>query len=139
MKKNAALLLAVAGLFAAGTMFVVPQVQAQKKSKSKVATQQQPAKEEGQDETAATPAIAPQPQPSVSISGGLVDIMKKYLGQKTNLGTLKKVNKEYVEFEDENVILTVPLTNVHSVKQVTEKDDNDSAVVKLEIRLTSKD
>ena len=139
MKKNTALLLAVAGLFVAGTLFVVPQVQAQKKSKSKVATQQQPAKEEGQEEAAPTPVMAPQAQPSVSISGGLIDIMKKYIGQKTNLGTLKKVNKEYIEFEDENVILTVPLTNVHSVKQVTEKDDNDSTVVKLEVRLTAKD
>ena len=139
MKKNTVLLLAVAGLFAAGTLFVVPQVQAQKKSKAKVATQQQPAKEEGQEDAFATPTMAPQAQPSLSISGGLVDIMKKYLGQKTNLGILKKVNKEYVEFEEENVVLTVPVTNIHSVKQVTEKDDNDSTVVKLEVRLTAKD
>ena len=82
---------------------------------------------------------APQPQPPASVSGGIVDIMRKFIGQQTNLGTLKKVNREYAEFQDENTILTVPITNVHSVKQVTEKDENDSTVVHLEVRLTSKD
>ncbi len=137
MKTRTALFLIVAALFA-GTLVVAPQVEAQKKSKAKTAVQK-PKEKEPAEEEATMEEPAPQPQPPASISGGLVDIMKKYIGQQTNLGTLKKVNREYAEFQDENTILTVPITNVHSVKQVTEKDENDSTVVHLEIRLISKD
>lgn len=134
MKTSAPLLLAVLGLFAAMTLFAPQQADAQKKSKAKT-TVQKP-KEAVEEETATE---EPAPQPPASISGGIVDIMKKYVGQQTNLGTLKKVNREYVEFQDENTVLTVPITNVHSLKQVTEKDENDSTVVHLEVRLTAKD
>ncbi len=131
-------ILIIAGLIFAGSMLAPSQADAQKKPKSKPAVQQ-PKTQEGDEEQAAPEHPAPVIQPATSVSGGVLDIMKKFLGQKTNLGTLKKVNKDYVEFEDENVILTVPVPNVHSVKQVTEKDDNDSTVVRLEVRLIAKD
>ena len=138
MRANWFMLLAIAGLFLAVTVVVPPAAEAQKKPKAKTTVQKekpQEAEEEATEPEHPTPVM----QPSTSISGGVVDIMKKFLGQKTNLGILKKVNKEYVEFNDENTILTVPLLNVHSLKQVTDKDENDSTIVRLEVRLTAKD
>ena len=138
MKAHLAMLIAVAAMFLTSTLFVSPYADAQKKPKAKTSVQQQKPKEVEEEQTEAAPA-PPAPQPATSISGGVLDIMKKFIGQKTNLGTLKKVNKEFIEFEDDNTILTVPVTNVHSLKQVTDKDENDSTVVRLEVRLIAKD
>ena len=138
MKAHFAMLIAVATMFLTSTLFVSPYADAQKKPKAKTSVQQQKPKEAEEEQTEETPA-PPAPQPAASISGGVLDIMKKFLGQKTNLGTLKKVNKEYIEFNDENTVLTVPLSAVHSLKQVTDKDDNDSTIVRLEVRLIAKD
>ncbi len=138
MRANWVMLLAIAGLFLAVTLVVPPAAEAQKKPKAKTTVQKE--KPQAAEEEATEPEHpAPVLQPAASSSGGVVDIMKKFIGQKTNLGILKKVNKDYAEFDDDNTVLTVPLLNIHSLKQVTDKDENDSTIVRLEVRLTAKD
>ncbi len=126
----------MAGLLAASAYPL--HAEAQKKAKAKVpAVQQTPPTEEAVV-APATPAPEPQVTPSAS-SGAIVEILKKHLGQKTNLGVLNKIGKDFIELKEENVLLTVPLQSVHSLKQVNDKDDNDKDIVRLEIKLIAKD
>ena len=138
MRANWVMLLAIAGLFLAVTLVVPPAAEAQKKPKAKTTVQKEKP-QEAEEEATEPEHPAPAMQPAASISGGVMDIMKKFIGQKTNLGILKKVNKDFAEFDDDNTVLTVPLLNIHSLKQVTDKDENDSTIVRLEVRLTAKD
>ncbi len=138
MKSSGVTLLVIAGLLFTGSLFAPTSADAQKKPKAKASVQKEKPKEAEEEATEAEHP-APQVQPATSISGGVLDIMKKFVGQKTNLGVLKKVNREYVEFDDDNTVLTVPMPSVQSLKQVTEKDENDSTIVRLEVRLTAKD
>jgi 3-oxoacyl-ACP reductase-like protein len=113
--------------------------EAQKKSKAKPAAQQA---QKAEEPTAVeTPAVAPTPAPppTASSSGGVMDVLKKFVGQKTNLGILRKITRDYIETESENAVLTIPVSSIHSLKQITEQDENDQSVTKLEIRLFNKD
>ncbi len=123
-------------------------VDAQKKQKTKTTTKTQvketpkeepkeEAKEEEEEKTEeTTPAPAPAPAVSASLPGKFVDFLKQQIGQKTNLGTLKKFAGDYLVFEDDLTTVLVPLTSVQSARLV--KDDESSPAT-LEIKLISKD
>ena len=115
----------------------------QKKGKSKPAATQTSAAavdNASSEEVAPAESAAPAPQGSPSVvSGAIVDVLKRFQGQQTNLGILKKIGRDYIELQDENVTWTIPLTSIHSLKQTGDKDDNDRPIVKLDIKLYSKD
>ncbi len=120
---------------------------AQKKSKAKTQTKEQPQTKEASTEQpkeeqkekveakAEEPAAAPAPAPG-TMPNKFVDVLKQHIGEKTNLGTLKKFAGDYVIFEDELTTVLVPLSSIQSAKLV--KDDETSPA-QLEIKLISKD
>ena len=139
MKCSKLLLVAAAGLLVASTITSQAVAEAQKKSKSKPVPAQQIEPKEDAVKPSEQPAPAPEPQAVSAASGAIMDILKKYQGQKTNLGYLNKVGRDFIEVKDESVLLTIPIQSIHSLKQVTEKDDNDKDVVRLDIKLFAKD
>ena len=65
-----------------------------------------------------------------------LDVIKQYVGKKTNLGTLKKFAGDYIVFEDDLTTILVPVSNIQSARLV--KDDETSPRP-LEIKLISRD
>lgn len=129
------LLLAVALAFTAAGTYTAD---AQKKSKAKPPAHQQPAKkaDQGQEgENADEPAVQPQQQATPS-TGGIVSWLKKFVDQKTNLGTLREVTRDCIVLEDENTTTIIPLTMINSLKQIKE---DDPPSVRLEIYLLKRD
>ncbi len=119
---------------------------AQKKQKSKSTTKEavketpkeQPkeeAKEEQEEKTEEVAAVAPAPS-TTALPNKFLDVIKQYIGKKTNLGTLKKIAGDYMVFEDDLTTIIVPLSNIQSAKLV--KDDETSPA-NLEIKLIARD
>ncbi|MGA9117753.1 MAG: hypothetical protein WB699_00175 [Bacteroidota bacterium] len=135
LTRKTAMLIAIVAVFVVGTVALPSGAEAQRKPKSKTTVKKEQTEEQPEAKVE-RPAVQPQ---TGRASDALIDILKKYIGQKTNLGILKKAGREVVEFEDDNTVLTVPVTTIHSLKQVSEKDENDSTVVHLEIVLFAKD
>jgi hypothetical protein len=131
-----ALMIALVGVLAG--VLSVSSADAQKKGK-KAAASETAAPRESAGESAVSEAPAQTAGVGSPISGGLIDVLRKFQGQKTNLGILKKLGKDFIEIEDENVTWTIPLLSVHSLKQTTDKDENDKPVTRLDIKLYAKD
>ncbi len=121
---------------------------AQKKQKPKTTTKEQPketakeqpkeeAKEEQEEksEKVDEAALAPAPS-STPLPNKFLDVIKQYVGKKTNLGTLRRFAGDYMIFEDDLTTILVPLNNIQSVRLV--KDDETSPA-NLEIKLISRD
>lgn len=120
---------------------------AQKKQKSKTTTtttttkeapKEQPkeeakVEEEKAEEVTSAPAMTAS---GTTMPNKFLDVIKQYIGKKTNLGTLKKFAGDYMVFEDDLTTILVPLNNIQSVKLV--KDDETSPA-QLEIKLISRD
>lgn len=122
---------------------------AQKKQKSKTSTtttketpKEQPKEEpkeerEEKSEKAEDVTAAAAPAPSTTtLPNKFLDVLKQYVGKKTNLGTLKKFAGDYMIFEDDLTTILVPVNNIQSAKLV--KDD-ESSPANLEIKLISRD
>jgi hypothetical protein len=111
--------------------------EAQKKTKPKTQTKtqvkdtskDQPEKtqKEEQAEVAPTPATLP---------NKFLDVLKQYVGKKTNLGILKKFAGDYIVFEDELTTILVPVTSIQSAKLIKEEE---SSPAELEIKLIARD
>ena len=120
---------------------------AQKKQKSKTTTtttketpKEQP-KEEPKEASEEKAEKVEEAAPVATTSAGVLpnkflDVIKQYVGKKTNLGTLKKFAGDYMVFEDDLTTILVPLNNIQSVRLV--KDDETSPA-NLEIKLISRD
>jgi hypothetical protein len=119
---------------------------AQKKQKPKTTTttttketpKEQPkeeakVEEEKAEEVASAPAMTAS---GTTLPNKFLDVIKQYIGKKTNLGTLKKFAGDYMVFEDDLTTILVPLNNIQSAKLV--KDDETSPA-QLEIKLISRD
>jgi hypothetical protein len=133
-------------LFVASTMPAEAQkkqkAKAQQKEQVKETTPKETVKEEkkAEDEEDAEKveeATPPPPTPSAMFfPNKLIDVVKQYVGKKTNLGTLKKFAGDYMVFEDDLTTVLVPLSNIQSLRLV--KDD-ESSPAQLEIKLIAKD
>ncbi len=114
---------------------------AQKKSKAKTPPKEQTQTKETssekpkEEQKAEEPAPAPAPAPG-AMPNKFVDVLKQHVGEKTNLGTLKKFAGDYVIFEDELTTILVPLSSIQSAKLVK---DEETSPAQLEIKLISKD
>jgi hypothetical protein len=136
LTRRTAAVLALLGVFLVGSTVTTTLAEAQKKSKAKTTVKKDTREEE------AKPAVAPErPQPPAqpATSSAMLEILKKYVGEKTNLGVLKKATRDLVQFDDDNTVISLPLSTIHSLRETTEKDDNDSTVVQLEVKLIAKD
>ncbi len=113
-------------------------VEAQKKSKAKPKTSvQQEKKAEPAEEEVSTEEQAPPPVQTTPATGTLLNILRKFVGQKTNLGNLKEVTRDYIIVaEDENSTTTIPISQIVSLKQIKEEDPPS---VRLEIGITKRD
>ncbi len=112
--------------------------EAQKKTKAKPKTSVQQEKKEEPTEEAKSeePAPAP-PVQTTPATGTLLSTLKKFVGQKTNLGVLKEVNKDYIIVaEDENSTTLIPMAQIVSLKQIKEEDP---PAVRLEIGIAKRD
>jgi hypothetical protein len=117
--------------------------EAQKKTKPKTQTKtqvkdtskDQPEKtqKEEQAEVAPTPATPPAPG---TLPNKFLDVLKQYVGKKTNLGILKKFAGDYIVFEDELTTILVPVTSIQSAKLIKEEE---SSPAELEIKLIARD
>jgi hypothetical protein len=112
----------------------------QKKTPTKVQQKETPKEEpkeeepkEEQEEPAAETTVAPA---SVSLPGKFLDVLKKYTGEKTNLGTIRRLAGDYLVLEEEYVTTLVPFSAIQSVRLV--KDD-ESSPAHLEIKLIARD
>ncbi len=93
--------------------------------------------QEEKSEKAEEAALATTPAGStVALPNKFLDVIKQYIGKKTNLGTLKKFAGDYMVFEDDLTTILVPLNNIQSLRLV--KDDETSPA-NLEIKLISRD
>lgn len=127
------------GLLVLAMMLIASPAEAQKKKakpKAPVTQQKEPASDSTAEEEAVAPPELPNPPAAV---GGLVEVLKKYQTQKTNLGILKKVTGDYIEVDDDGTIITVPMRSIHSLRQVPDRDNEDKAIIRLEIKLYAKD
>lgn len=120
---------------------------AQKKSKAKTTTTttkeapkekpKEEAKEEQEEKAEKVEEVSSAPAASSStLPNKFLDVLKQYVGKKTNLGTLKKFAGDYLVFEDDLTTILVPLNNIQSARLV--KDD-ESSPANLEIKLISRD
>ena len=122
--------------------------EAQKKQKPKAPpktqvkeTQKEEPKEEAKEEEesaekAEEVASVPAPAQTGPLPNKFLDVIKQYVGKKTNLGTLKKFAGDYMVFEDDLTTTLVPLNNIQSVRLVR---DDESSPANLEIKLISRD
>jgi len=108
---------------------------AQKKQKPKTQTKEevkeQPKEEQKVEEV--TPALT---TPSSGMPNKFIDVLKQYVGKKTNLGILKKFMGDYIVFEDDLTQILVPINNIQSARLI--KDD-ESSPAELELKLISRD
>jgi len=72
-----------------------------------------------------------QKQPST-----LKDVLTGYVGEKTNLGTIKKIAGDYIIIEDENVTGMFPLIAIQAVRQIRGEGEEPT---KIEIKLVARD
>ncbi len=110
----------------------------QTKEQAKQAPKEQP-KEEVKEAEEKTEEVTPAPGAtpgSAALPNKFIDVLKQYIGQKTNLGILKKFAGDYIIFEEELTQTLVPLTSIQSAKLV--KDD-ETTPAQLEIKLISRD
>jgi len=89
--------------------------------------------EEKSEDVTPAPAVAP---PATALPNKFIDVIKQYVGKKTNLGTLKKFAGDYIVFEDDLTTILVPVNNIQSAKLVR---DDENSPANLEIKLISKD
>jgi hypothetical protein len=95
------------------------------------------AKEDQGEKLEKVEETAPAATPSATaLPNKFLDVIKQYVGKKTNLGTLKKFAGDYMVFEDDLTTILVPLNNIQSARLV--KDDETSPA-NLEIKLISRD
>ncbi len=111
--------------------------EAQKKAKAKPKTSVQQEKKDEPEEVKSEEPAAPPPMQTSPVSGTLLNTLKKFVGQKTNLGVLKEVNRDYIIVaEDENSTTLIPLSQIVSLKQIKEEDP---PAVHLEIGIVKRD
>jgi|WetSurMetagenome_2_1015567.scaffolds.fasta_scaffold23447_2 hypothetical protein len=79
---------------------------------------------------------AEKPRPVQSVPSTIKDILQKYEGKTTSLGTLKNVAGDYFVVEQEGVATIRPLSTIHSLRVVK---DEEAGTETLEIQLTPKD
>ena len=103
----------------------------------KKAPEKQQAEEPKEEEEVKSDEPAPTPAPQANpATGGVLTWLRKYTGEKTNLGKLKEVTAQYIVVEEDNTTTIIPLGMIHSLRQVKEEDPPS---VRLEIFLTRKD
>jgi hypothetical protein len=64
------------------------------------------------------------------------EVLTGYVGEKTNLGTIKKVAGDYIVIEDDNITEMVPLNAIQVVRQIKREGEEPP---KVEIKLVAKD
>ena len=112
--------------------------EAQKKGKAKPKTSvQQEKKQEPTEEVKEEEQAPPPPVQTTPATGTLLSVLRKFVGQKTNMGALKEVNKDYIIVaEDENSTTLIQMSQIVSLKQVREEDPPS---VRLEIGIAKRD
>jgi hypothetical protein len=76
------------------------------------------------------------PRPVQSAPSTIKELLQKYEGKATSLGTLKDVAGDYFVVEQEGVTTIRPLSTIHSLRVVK---DEEAGTETLEIQLTPKD
>jgi hypothetical protein len=117
--------------------------EAQKKTKPKTQTKtqvkdtskDQPEETQKKEKAEVTPTPATPPAPGTR-PNKVLDVLKQYVGKKTNLGILKKFAGDYIVFEDELTTILVPVTSIQSAKLIKEEE---SSPAELEIKLIARD
>ncbi len=111
--------------------------EAQKKGKAKPKTSVQQEKKEEPEEVTSDEQAPPPPVQATPATGTLLSTLRKYVGQKTNMGVLKEVNKDYIIVaEDENSTTLIQVSQIVSLKQIKE---DDPPSVRLEIGIAKRD
>lgn len=111
----------------------------QQKTQVKETQKEEPkeeAKVEEEESAEKVEEVAPAPSQTAPLPNKFLDVIKQYVGKKTNLGILKKFAGDYMVFEDDLTTILVPVSNVQSVRLVR---DDESSPANLEIKLISRD
>lgn len=64
------------------------------------------------------------------------DVLTGYVGEKTNLGTIKRVAGDYVVIEEENVTGMFPLNAIQAIRHIKGEGEEPT---KIEIKLVARD
>lgn len=113
-----------------------PQQKTQVKETQKEEPKEEAKVEEEQENAEKVEEVAPAPSQTAPLPNKFLDVIKQYVGKKTNLGILKKFAGDYMVFEDDLTTTLVPVNNVQSVRLVR---DDESSPANLEIKLISRD
>jgi hypothetical protein len=82
-------------------------------------------------------AKAEKSKPAPQAEAGMIkDVLVKWEGKSTNLGTLKKVHGDYFVVEEEGATMMHPLHAIHTIKLWKDEETGEE---KMEIRLVGKD
>jgi hypothetical protein len=66
----------------------------------------------------------------------LKEVLTGFVGEKTNLGTIKRIAGDYIVIEEENETGMFPLNAIQAVRQIKGEGEEPS---KIEIKLVAKD
>jgi hypothetical protein len=79
-------------------------------------------------------------QPVATSQGTIKELVKKYQGQMTNIGTITKVEGDYFVVEDEGVTAMYPIGAIQAIRLVkVEEEEEGKDSTHIEIRLMAHD